>query len=169
MSPESERYAAVYLSPDAFAQRTSEATIAEQISEVFVRYEERFPPCGEADDDRVGGWNLIYTLLESRGLEISEECVHLIDCLPSLTRDPDYVEDALKATGDDPADSARYGLKTRLAPGRKPLEQRIVERVGKVEDPTSRAIRIQQAIAAERKKEAPIRPRRILPGSRRGW
>ncbi len=34
-----------------------------------------------------------------------------------LTRDPVNVEDCLKCDGDDPADSARYGLKSALEPG----------------------------------------------------
>ena len=44
----------------------------------------------------------------------------LIECLPALTRDADNVEDVLKREGDDPADAARYGLKSALEAGRAP-------------------------------------------------
>ena len=39
-----------------------------------------------------------------------------------LAIDPANVEDVQKMDGDDPADSARYGLKSRLASARAPYE-----------------------------------------------
>src|SRR2546422_9997633 len=58
-----ERIHEVWLSPDAFAQRTSEATIAEQMGDVLAAA--GLPRPSPADDDRVGGWMLMYQLLES--------------------------------------------------------------------------------------------------------
>jgi hypothetical protein len=72
----------------------------------------------------------------------------------NITRDPANVEDVLKSSGDDPADSARYGLKSRISPGRVPVEQRVAERVTAV-DATSRAIWTQKFLADERAARKP--------------
>jgi len=48
--------------------------------------------------------------------------------LPTLTRDPENVEDTLKCDGDDSADAARYGLKSALEPGRAPADVLAVTR-----------------------------------------
>jgi hypothetical protein len=149
-----ERIAEVYLSPDAFARHTSESTIAEQLGDVLAQ--NHLPRPVAADNDRVGGWMLLYQMLEQDQWVIADQCVQLIDCLPTLTRDPANVEDVLKAAGDDPADSARYGLKTRLAPGRAPVERRVAERITAV-DATSRAIWIQKFMADERRASGAVR------------
>ena len=103
-----ERISDVFLSPDAFAHRTSEASIAEQLGEVLTA--SGLPRPAPADDDRIGGWQLMYQLLESDAWLITENCAKLIDCLPQLVRDNRRVEDIRKVDGDDPADAARYGL-----------------------------------------------------------
>ena len=103
-----ERITDVFLSPDAFAHRTSEASIAEQLGEVLAA--SGLPRPAPADDDRIGGWQLMYQLLESDSWLITENCAKLIDCIPQLVRDTARVEDIRKVDGDDPADAARYGL-----------------------------------------------------------
>jgi hypothetical protein len=103
-----ERISDVFLSPDAFAHRTSEASIAEQLGEVFTAC--GLPRPAPADDDRIGGWQLMYQLLESDSWLITDNCRKLIDCIPQLVRDDGRVEDIRKVDGDDPADAARYGL-----------------------------------------------------------
>ena len=103
-----ERISDVFLSPDAFAHRTSEASIAEQLGEVLTA--SGLPRPAPADDDRIGGWQLMYQLLQSDAWLITENCAKLIDCLPQLVRDDRRVEDIRKVDGDDPADAARYGL-----------------------------------------------------------
>jgi hypothetical protein len=103
-----ERISEVFLSPDAFAHRTSESSIAEQLGEVLSV--NGLPRPAAADDDRIGGWQLMYQLLESDAWVITDNCARLIDSLPILVRDEDRVEDIRKADGDDAADAARYGL-----------------------------------------------------------
>ena len=103
-----ERISEVFLSPDAFAHRTAEASIAEQVGDVLAA--NGLPrPCA-ADDDRIGGWQLMYQLLESDSWLITENCAKLIEGLPQLVRDDRRVEDIRKMEGDDAADAARYGL-----------------------------------------------------------
>jgi len=103
-----ERISDIFLSPDAFAHRTSEASIAEQLGEVLSA--NGFPRPALADDDRIGGWQLMYQLLESDAWLITDHCAKLIDCIPQLVRQDGRVEDIRKVDGDDPADAARYGL-----------------------------------------------------------
>ncbi len=98
----------VFLSPDAFAHRTSEASIAEQLGEVLVA--NGLPRPSPADDDRIGGWQLMYQLLESDAWVITDNCAKLIETLPQLVRDDRRMEDIRKVDGDDSADAARYGL-----------------------------------------------------------
>jgi phage terminase large subunit len=103
-----EAIAEVFLSPDAFAHRTSEASIAEQLGDVLIA--NGLPRPTPADDDRIGGWQLMYQMLESDAWVITDNCAKLIDCLPLLVRDDRRIEDIRKVDGDDAADSARYGL-----------------------------------------------------------
>ncbi len=103
-----EAFSDVFLSPDAFAHRTAEASIAEQLGDVLTA--NGLPRPAPADDDRIGGWQLMYQLLESDAWVITENCTKLIECMPTLVRDTARVEDVRKMDGDDAADSARYGL-----------------------------------------------------------
>jgi hypothetical protein len=152
-----ERIRDVYLSPDAFAQRTADASIAEQLGDGLAAA--GLPRPSPADNDRVGGWMLMYQALESNHWLIAENCPRLIENLPTLTRDPANVEDTLKCDGDDPADSARYGLKSALEPGRAPAEVLAAERITAV-DPTSRAIWLKKFSAEESRRVAPVVPKR---------
>jgi hypothetical protein len=103
-----ERITEVILSPDAFAHRTAEASIAEQLGDVLIA--NGLPRPSQADDDRIGGWQWMYQLLESDAWLITENCRKLIECMPTLVRDNTRIEDIRKVDGDDPADAARYGL-----------------------------------------------------------
>ncbi len=86
-----EKIDAIYLSPDAFARRTDEASIAEQMGDVFVAA--GLPRPVPADDDRVGGWMLMYQMLEAGEWILTDNCIELIRTLPNLVRDPARIED----------------------------------------------------------------------------
>lgn len=152
-----EKIDAIYLSPDAYAKRTDADTIAEQMNDVFR--EKKFPLAGPADNDRVGGWMLMYQMLREGYWLIADNCTQLIETLPMLVRDEKNVEDVLKMDGDDAPDSARYGLKTRLAPRRPPIDQRIAAKVTS-QDPTTRALQAKRAMFEEQKKHRPVYLRR---------
>jgi len=183
-----ERINEVFLSPDAFAHRTSEASIAEQLGDVLVA--NGLPRPAPADDDRIGGWQLMYQMLESNAWVITDNCVKLIECMPLLVRDNGRIEDIRKVDGDDPADAARYGLVsggrlagvgTAFVPSRAgqspplyqpvnsphfvtgmPLGEQIARQVSAT-DQTSRAIHYQR-LEAEAKKQ--FRPKKL---PRRHW
>ena len=162
-----EKIQHVFMSPDAFAKRTSQNTIAEQIGDVLTAHE--IPRPSPADDDRIGGARLCYQMLQSGLGVISSACPALVKCLPTLIRDDENIEDVLKVDGDDPYDSWRYGLKTMLAKGHKPFEVRVNERIAAVQqsrvnvgippqtDPTALAMMNQKAVAIERKRDKPVR------------
>src|SRR4029077_533756 len=80
--PSLEEISEVYLSPDAFARRTSESTIAEQLGDVLAL--NGLPRPSPADDDRVGGWMQLYQMLEQDRWLIAESCPRLIECIPAL-------------------------------------------------------------------------------------
>jgi phage terminase large subunit len=171
-----ENISEVFLSPDAFAHRTAEASIAEQLGDVLIA--NGLPRPAAADDDRIGGWQFMYQLLESNAWVITENCAKLIECMPTLVRDTSRVEDIRKMDGDDPADSARYGLVSggriagvaaAFAPSRAgqppplkppgsgahfvtgmPLAEQIARQVSAT-DPTSQAIHYQRLEAEARK------------------
>jgi len=164
-----ERISEVFLSPDAFAHRTSEASIAEQLGDILVA--NSLPRPALADDDRVGGWQWMYQLLQTDSWLMTDNCSKLIDCLPNLIHENGRNEDVRKVDGDDPADAARYGLVSgaRLAgmagyksvipsearnlssldPGGPhfvhgmPLDEQIQRQISAM-DPTSRAIHSQR-------------------------
>ena len=164
---EREHIDAIYLSPDAFARRTDEASIADQMGDVFVAA--GFPRPIPADNDRVGGWMLMYQMLEAGEWLLTDNCIELIRTLPNLVRDPARIEDVEKMDGDDPADAARYGLKSRYGAhhggsgARMPLAARLAERVTSA-DPTVRAIQARKAQVEESRRTLPVsfvhRPRR---------
>lgn len=137
----------IYLSPDAFNRRDSPYTVGLQISDELEKH--GLPRAFHADNDRIGGWMLMYQLLDKQYWVIDRDCVKLIECLPTLTRDPDNPEDVLKVDGDDPADSARYGLKSKLQPSQMPLEQRVLSRVSHLTDQTSRQHFMQRVMREE--------------------
>jgi len=153
-----EKIAAIYLSPDAFARRTDDASIAEQMGDVFA--EAGFPRPTPADDDRIGGWMLMYQMLDAGEWLLTDNCVELIRTLPTLVRDSVRIEDVEKMDGDDAADAARYGLISRYAArrsgmARPPLEQRLAERVTSP-DPTIRAIQARKAQLEVPKRAQPV-------------
>jgi len=155
---EREKIEAVYLSPDAFARRTDEASIAEQMGDVFAAA--GLPRPVPADDDRVGGWMLMYQMLDAGEWLLAENCIELIRTLPNLIRDPARVEDVEKTDGDDAADAARYGLKSRYAVRRSserrmPLADRLAARTVSA-DPTIRAIQARKAEIEERQGARPV-------------
>jgi Terminase large subunit, T4likevirus-type, N-terminal len=157
-----ERIDAIYLSPDAFARRTDEASIAEQMGDVFA--EAGLPRPVPADDDRVGGWMLMYQMLDAGEWLLTDNCVELIRTLPNLVRDSARIEDIEKMDGDDPADAARYGLKSRYAAhrgdpngwrSRMPLADRVSAHAFSA-DPTIRAMQARKFYIEEARGAGPV-------------
>lgn len=177
---EGEEIDDIYLSPDAFElsrrKWISKDTIADQINGALKAAGLTWAV--RADHDRIGGAQLMHELLSAGLWKIDPSCRRLLECIPDMQRDEDNREDVAKVDcaedgsgGDDPYDSARYGLKSRLKTPRPPVELRVKDRIEqyaaarhmKVEDmePTSRAMMVRRAIHLERPKP---RPSRFRPG-----
>lgn len=141
-TPEDERkrIETIYLSHDAFAQRTEQKTISDQMGEVFKANHLPFPTM--ASKDVVGGATLIYDMLKNDEIAIDPCCVNLIETLPMITRDEDDLEKTVKFDGDDAYDSFRYGLKDRMRERQAPIEVRARNRV--VEFATSRKTTVEE-------------------------
>lgn len=162
-----ERISQFFLSPDAFADRTGQSTIAEQLRDVACRGD-RFPHPAAASDDRVGGWQLLYQLLDKDGWLIAENCTRLIESIPTLTRDEKKPEDVKKMLGDDPPDSARYGLYSRLGRIPETVEVRATRAVEHITNPTERAIFLDKFHEQERRRNQPV-PVAMRHGAGRRW
>ena len=101
-------------------------------------------PADASPGSRISGWRLISQLLDSGQWQIADDCPKLIECLPTLMRDPKNTEDVLKVDfdengiGDDPADSVRMGLQFMLGRSKKPAEEVIREQAMAISNPTER-------------------------------
>lgn len=159
-----------FLSPDAWAKRGAANTIADSFTDVFARAQMVAPE--PADDDRVGGWRLLYgglkqacSLLAENPVQnrnehmllVSAECPQVISSIPLLTRnskDAGKLEDVLKTDtiADDVGDCLRYGYKSMLDPRAKaPKEVRAQEVLEAYESMTAKAMAMRQFAERERR------------------
>jgi hypothetical protein len=103
-------------------------------------------PADSSPGTRPSGARLLSQLLDNSMWHISEDCPRLIECIPSLVRDPKNTEDVFKVDyssnqiGDDPYDCARMGLQYMLGTSRKPASELIREQAQSIEDPVQRAL-----------------------------
>lgn len=124
-----EKLSAFYLSWDAFGKlnRTTKKSITEMIGAALKSGIPKPTPADASPGSRISGWRLMHQLLDSGQWLISRDCPKLIECMPTLIRDMEKnPEDVLKVDwsenyiGDDPGDSARYGLQNMLSGAVKP-------------------------------------------------
>ena len=117
----------VYLDPSNFKHSGDGHTIANQINDIMEPYD---LACQEASNDRIGGWQRMYQMLQTGEWKIADTCPRLIEAIPSRMHDEKRPGDILKVPGDpldDVADSARYGIYTFLTRSEKPHEQVVEE------------------------------------------
>lgn len=120
---EGDKIANVYLSPERFNRVNEEHTIADRMGDCFVPA--GLPRPERANNDRVGGWRLLYTLLDTEGFVTLGSCRDLIDSFPQLMRDEKDLEDAAREGSDlflDVMESCRYGLMSYFNPRPIPRE-----------------------------------------------
>lgn len=143
-TPKSERNQIkdFFLSPDAFGERDSANTIADNQGAILRKNELPLPT--PADTDRSGGWTLMHSLLwntKSKGVTgdtvwlISSECPEILESLPILMRDPKDLDVVLKTDKgqarleQDVSECSRYGLKSFLRAVAKPFLVAVQEKV----------------------------------------
>lgn len=116
------RIVAVYLDPANFKNIGDGHTIANQINEVLEPYDLGVLP---ASNDRIGGWQLMYQMLQKSQWQVADTCPKLIEAIPSRMHDEKKPGDVLKVPGDpldDVADDARYGIYTFITTTEKPTD-----------------------------------------------
>jgi hypothetical protein len=97
------------------------------------------PRPDRANNDRVGGWRLIYTLLDTEGLAVLGNCRDLIDSIPQLMRDEKDLEDAAREGNElylDVCESLRYGLMSYFNPRKVPQHVLDDQRIKEIPDNT---------------------------------
>jgi phage terminase large subunit len=127
-----------FLSPDAWAKKTSGNTPAQMIGEVLKKRGMVQPEF--ADNDREGGWRLLYNKIQQDAWFISSRCPEALNAIPAMEYDSDKGgEDIRKVDSlyDDCADSLRYGLKSYLSPGKQPFEERLAIAIAAAPNPTT--------------------------------
>lgn len=132
------------LSWDAFGKlnKRTRKSITTMIGETLPENIPAPVPADASPGSRVSGWRLMDELIDANRWVISREgCPHLVECIPTLVRDMERnSEDVLKVdysenyVGDDPADSARYGLQYMVRPAEKPAEVRVNERMAAIKE-----------------------------------
>jgi hypothetical protein len=149
------------VSPDAFRKDGTVNDVdvpfsrLEQMNEVLGEYGSSFV---RANDDRKGGWMLLYQMLRDGELVIASHCEKTRDMLMSRVRDPKKFGDVLKIAGDpldDVADSLRYAVMTWRTIAVKPREEKVQE-VMQGLDPTSAMIALRRFESTERAANQPV-------------
>jgi hypothetical protein len=157
----------VYLSPDRFNRVNEEHTIADRMGDVLAG--SGLPRPERANNDRVGGWRLIYTLLDTEGLVVSANCRDVIESFPLLMRDDKDLEDAAKTDdlADDVLESFRYATMSYFNP--RPIPRAIQDdlRVKAIPDMTAKYLEIMRLEARKPGSELFINmPNRVAPWRR---
>jgi phage terminase large subunit len=132
-----DKIANVYLSPERFNRVNEEHTIADRMGDVFSGT--GLPRPERANNDRVGGWRLLYTLLDTEGLTVTSNCRDLIESFPQLMRDEKDLEDAAREGSDlflDVMEACRYGLMSYFNPRPVPREVQNDLRIKAIPDNT---------------------------------
>jgi hypothetical protein len=150
---------AVYLDPSNFKNVGDGHTIADQINEVLEPYDLGVI---RASNDRIGGWQLMYQMLQTGEWQIADTCPKLIEAIPSRMHDEKRPGDVLKVPGDlldDVADDARYGIYTFITSTEKPRELEIAESnryLAELGDLTSANVRFLQMTAKSQYEARPV-------------
>lgn len=133
----------IYLSPDRFTATGSGAdaihSIADHLGDVFVEFD--LPRPERANNRRVDGWRLTYTLLDTDGVGVLNTCRDVIESIPKLMRSEKEPEDAEKEGNElflDVCESFRYGLMSYAATAPIPREVAIQEEIKKIKDNTQK-------------------------------
>lgn len=123
---------AMFLGPDSWNDRGDEHTLAGQMNQELEPHGMEFV---KANNDRAGGAQLIYTMLQSGALKIADSCRNTIKCLESRLHDekePVKVMKVISDPLDDVFDETRYGIYSFMEANGEPTELRIQERMKKI-------------------------------------
>ena len=142
-------------------------TVRDQINEVLAECD---LAAVDGSNDRIGGWQLMFQMLNRGQWVIADSCSHLIAAIPSRVHDPKRPADLIKVGGDpldDAMDAARYGMYSWFTASEKPRELILRERLrplAELGDLTSALVRFRQMEDEAAADDTPIwRPGRYGP------
>lgn len=124
--------------------RKNPKSIITLLNEALLPGVPRAFPADSSPGSRISRGRLVSQLLDSGYWQICEDCPRLIECLPTLVRDPDSTEQVRKvdyrenSIGDDSYDGASMGLSFMLGSSYKPQEVRLREEAMAITDETER-------------------------------
>ena len=132
----------IYLSPDRFSKIDQHHSIADKMGDVFVRFD--LPRPERANNRRVDGWRLCYTLLDTDGVAVLDNCADVIDSIPKLMRDEKNLEDAASEGNElflDVCESFRYGLMSYASAAGVPREVAMQREIQAIKGNTQKYMR----------------------------
>lgn len=122
---EGEKITRYFLSADAFGQKSSQNTPAQEMTRVLRAGNLPSPePANMQPGSRVAGWRFMYSLIQSDSWFISEMCPMALESIPALEYDSDKGGEDIRKTddiSDDIGDTLRYSLADMLNSGTKPF------------------------------------------------
>lgn len=122
----------MYLGPDSWNNRGDDHTLAGQMNAILEEHGLEFI---KANNDRAGGAQLLYTMLQSGQLKIADTCHNVIGALETRLHDPKEPVKVLKVpekTEDDVFDAVRYAAYSYMEAAGMPTDLRIQERMKKI-------------------------------------
>jgi phage terminase large subunit len=126
------------------SSRKAPRSIVQLVNESLAQGIPKGFPAESTPGTRISRARLTSQMLDSMHWMIAEDCPKLIECLPTLVRDPANTEDVLKVdykengVGDDPYDGATMGLAFMLGSSFKSEEMLLHERAMAIEDKAER-------------------------------
>lgn len=158
-----QRTAALYLGPDCWAERGDQHTLAALANEELEQY-----AFEQARNDRAGGAQLVYTMLQTGELVIADTCENVTRAIESRVHDKKEPLKVEKVSGDpydDVWDALRYALYSHHDPEKKPLEMRVQDRLSLIlqgdeqkgipSDPTMAVVQYQRIMREEQEEDEP--------------
>ena len=152
LAPETEgnrrKIIASYLDPSCFNETGIESMISvgSQINSVLGPWD---AAAAKAANDRIGGWQIMYQMLQTGQWKIADTCPQTIESIQTRMHDEKKPGDVKKVPGDpldDVADACRYGVFNWFTASEKPPELKMRERAMGL-DPHSAYVRVLQATA----------------------
>jgi hypothetical protein len=160
----------IYLSPDRFSKIDQHHSIADKMGDIFVQYD--LPRPERANNRRVDGWRLCYTLLDTDGLAVLDNCPDVIDSIPKLMRDEKNIEDAQKEGNElflAVCESFRYGVMSYSSEQGVPREVLIQRAIQAIPDNNTKYIRWLQLTTRDPLEGVTFTIPRGRPIPRRRW
>jgi len=138
------------------------------MGDIFVQYD--LPRPERANNRRIDGWRLCYTLLDTDDLAVLDNCPDVIDSIPKLMRDEKNIEDAQKEGNElflDVCESFRYGVMSYGSEQAVPREVEMQQRIMSIKDNTQKYLRYLELTAKQANSIVFTIPRRRrIPGRR---